>query len=433
MVFWHNVPRVLASFPDRGSRSDVLVGDNGGASPARGETVSGRLRITGGTLARRLIDVPAAADRGALRPTSDKVREALFSSLVQRFGLEGRAVVDVYCGSGALGFEALSRGAASCVFVDVDRRTMAVVRENARMLGVVERSRFVVDDAARFLGASPDAFDLVLCDPPYAASLDDTLRFGLARSIRSGGVVVLERATRPARGQGHDPPLVGLSVVDERRYGDTRVVIAQAASVAAEPGSSRVDTYGGSQPPGIAEPQENLMTTTTGSAGRQSAAMYPGSFDPLTNGHVDIIERGLRMFDRLVLAVANNPQKTHFFSAAERIALVRASVGDRPGLEIEAFDGLVVDFARQKGVNVLLRGVRAVSDFEYEFQLAGMNRKLSGVETVFMATSEESFYVASRLVREVAGFGGDVSSMVPAPVLAALAARYREKVAAAQR
>jgi pantetheine-phosphate adenylyltransferase len=136
------------------------------------------------------------------------------------------------------------------------------------------------------------------------------------------------------------------------------------------------------------------------------------------------------MFDRLVLAVANNPQKTHFFSAAERIALVRASVGDRPGLEIEAFDGLVVDFARTKGVNVLLRGVRAVSDFEYEFQLAGMNRKLSGVETVFMATSEESFYVASRLVREVASFGGDVSSMVPAPVLAALSERYRQKVAA---
>ena len=175
------------------------------------------------------------------------------------------------------------------------------------------------------------------------------------------------------------------------------------------------------------------MTTATTGAQRQSAAVYPGSFDPLTNGHIDIIERGLRMFDRLVVAVANNPQKTHFFSAEERIALVRASVGDRPGLQIEAFDGLVVDFARAKGVNVLLRGVRAVSDFEYEFQLAGMNRKLSGVETVFMATSEESFYVASRLVREVAGFGGDVSSMVPAPVLAALTDRYKQKLAAAKR
>lgn len=153
-------------------------------------------------------------------------------------------------------------------------------------------------------------------------------------------------------------------------------------------------------------------------------AIYPGSFDPLTNGHVDIVERGLKMFDRLIVAVANNPQKKHFFSAEERVDLCRRSLGARPGLEILTFDGLVVDFARNHGVNVLLRGVRAVSDFEYEFQLAGMNRKLSGVETVFMVTSEDSFYVASRLVKEVAGFGGDVSSMVPPPVLAALTARY---------
>ena len=155
------------------------------------------------------------------------------------------------------------------------------------------------------------------------------------------------------------------------------------------------------------------------------AAMYPGSFDPMTNGHVDIVERGLKMFDRLILAVANNPQKKHFFSAEERVALARESIGERPGLEIHTFDGLVVDFAKTQGVNVLLRGVRAVSDFEYEFQLAGMNRKLSGVETVFMVTSEDSFYVASRLVKEVASFGGDVSTMVPAPVLAALSARFK--------
>ncbi len=157
------------------------------------------------------------------------------------------------------------------------------------------------------------------------------------------------------------------------------------------------------------------------------AAMYPGSFDPMTNGHVDIVERGLKMFDRLILAVANNPQKKHFFSAEERVALARESIGDRPGLEIHTFDGLVVDFAKEQGVNVLLRGVRAVSDFEYEFQLAGMNRKLSGVETVFMVTSEDSFYVASRLVKEVASFGGDVSTMVPPPVLAALTARFQKK------
>jgi pantetheine-phosphate adenylyltransferase len=419
-------------------------------APLSDPSMSGRLRITGGTLARRLIDVPSAADKGTLRPTADKVREALFSSLQQRFGVEGRDVADVCCGSGALGFEALSRGAASCTFVDVDARTMRVVQDNARALGVSDRCRFVVDDAARFLRSHPSSFDLVLCDPPYAMALHDEFRRGLAATPRAGGIVVVERAARAARAaravqnagrrQGgrdrpadeaadaDDEPLRGLSVVDERRYGDTRLLIAVRDG--AKAADATTTTASGVQ-------QETTMATATNSANpgapHRSAAVYPGSFDPLTNGHIDIIERGLRMFDRLVVAVANNPQKTHYFSADERIALVRQSVGDRPGLEIEAFDGLVVDFARKKGVNVLLRGVRAVSDFEYEFQLAGMNRKLSGVETVFMATSEESFYVASRLVREVAGFGGDVSSMVPPPVLAALTDRYRQKIAAAKR
>ena len=165
-------------------------------------------------------------------------------------------------------------------------------------------------------------------------------------------------------------------------------------------------------------------STTPASSPPERVAIYPGSFDPMTNGHVDIVERGLKMFDRVVVAVANNPQKHHFFSAEERVSMCRESMGDRPGLTIETFDGLIVDFARRLGVNVLLRGVRAVSDFEYEFQLAGMNRKLSGVETVFMVTSEDSFYVASRLVKEVASFGGDVSSMVPPAVLKALTTRY---------
>ncbi len=429
--------------------------------------MTGRLRITGGTWARRLIRVPVAAERGALRPTSDKVREALFASLQQRMGLEARVVADVFCGSGALGFEALSRGAASCVFVDIDPRTMRVVQENARTLGVEERCAFIVDDAVRFLRAQKERFDLILCDPPYALVLEREVQVGLFGALRDEGVVVLERAARgPVMGAtktsraGHETPsalsstaaargvrarpessgprppaaaigarsqlapaaasqrddgvvgsawdAAGLLVVDERRYGDTRLVIAQRATSPA-----RTST----------QPLETDMRTTP----RTNAAVYPGSFDPLTNGHVDIVERGLRMFDRLVLAVANNPQKNHFFTAQERIALARESLGERPGLEIEAFDGLVVDFAQRKGVHVLLRGVRAVSDFEYEFQLAGMNRKLSGVETVFMATSEESFYVASRLVREVASFGGDVSSMVPAPVLAALTERYRRK------
>ena len=156
-----------------------------------------------------------------------------------------------------------------------------------------------------------------------------------------------------------------------------------------------------------------------------TAAIYPGSFDPLTNGHVDIVQRGLKMFDRVVLAIAINPNKQHLFSLDERVELAKKCLGHLKGLEFDVFDGLLVEYAKQKGINVLLRGLRAVSDFEYEFQLASMNRKLSpSVETVFMMTSEESFYISSRLVREVASYGGDVRGFVPAPVYDALVERF---------
>ncbi len=150
-------------------------------------------------------------------------------------------------------------------------------------------------------------------------------------------------------------------------------------------------------------------------------AIYPGSFDPLTNGHVAIIQRGLKVFDRLVVAVANNPEKRPMFTAAEREAMIAEVVGDDPRVEVDSFDGLLVDYARRKGVHTVLRGLRAVSDFEYEFQIANMNRHLlPDVETVFVMTGEDYFFVSARLVREVATFGGDVSAFVPPNVLDAL-------------
>ena len=150
-------------------------------------------------------------------------------------------------------------------------------------------------------------------------------------------------------------------------------------------------------------------------------AIYPGSFDPLTNGHVAIIQRGLNLFDRLVVAVANNPQKAPLFSVAERRAFILEATGNDPRVEVDSFDGLMVEYARTRGVHTVLRGLRAVSDFEYEFQLANMNRKLMPeFESVFVMTGEDYFYVSSRLVREVATFGGDVTGMVPANVATAM-------------
>jgi pantetheine-phosphate adenylyltransferase len=150
-------------------------------------------------------------------------------------------------------------------------------------------------------------------------------------------------------------------------------------------------------------------------------AIYPGSFDPLTNGHVAIIQRGLKVFDRLVVAVANNPEKRPMFSVEERRAMLAEALGDDPRIDVDSFDALLVDYARRKGVHTVLRGLRAVSDFEYEFQIANMNRHLlPDLETVFVMTGEDYFFVSARLVREVATFGGDVSAFVPPNVLDAL-------------
>ena len=150
-------------------------------------------------------------------------------------------------------------------------------------------------------------------------------------------------------------------------------------------------------------------------------AIYPGSFDPLTNGHLAIIQRGLKVFDRLVVAVANNPEKRPLFTAAERKAMISDAVGDDPRVEVDSFDSLLVEYVRHKGIHTVLRGLRAVSDFEFEFQIANMNRHLlPDLETVFVMTGEDYFFVSARLVREVATFGGDVSAFVPANVLEAL-------------
>ncbi len=143
-------------------------------------------------------------------------------------------------------------------------------------------------------------------------------------------------------------------------------------------------------------------------------AVYPGTFDPFTNGHDDLLRRARRLFPRLILAVARNPQKSPFFTLEERLAIAREATADLPDLEIDTFDMLTVDYVRSKGAQVIVRGVRAVSDFEFEFAMALMNRKISGdIETVFLMPNQDYTYLSSRLVKEVALLGGNVDDFVP--------------------
>jgi pantetheine-phosphate adenylyltransferase len=143
-------------------------------------------------------------------------------------------------------------------------------------------------------------------------------------------------------------------------------------------------------------------------------AIYPGSFDPLTNGHVDIIQRGSRFFDRIVIAVLINLEKAPLFTVPERVAIAREVFRDWSNVEVDTFDGLLVEYARSRQASVIVRGLRAVSDFEYEMQMALMNRRLApDVETVFMMPAEPYTYVSSRLVKEVVALGGSVNGLVP--------------------
>lgn len=150
-------------------------------------------------------------------------------------------------------------------------------------------------------------------------------------------------------------------------------------------------------------------------------AIYPGTFDPITNGHIDIITRGATIFSELIVGVANNRAKSPFLPLKARIELIEAAIGNIPNVRVIGFDNLLIDFAQSQQARVILRGLRAVSDFEYEFQLAGMNRKLNKhVETLFLTPSEESMFISSTLVREIALLGGDVSQFVPKQVVKAL-------------
>jgi len=157
----------------------------------------------------------------------------------------------------------------------------------------------------------------------------------------------------------------------------------------------------------------------------ERVALYPGSFDPLTNGHLDILSRARRLADRVIVAILENDAKTPLFSVAERIEMIREITGDHSATPVRSFSGLLVDFAQEMGATLIVRGLRAVSDYEYELQMALMNRRLGpSIETVFLMAKEEYSYVSSRLVKEVARLGGDLSGLVPEAVQRRLKGKF---------
>lgn len=348
--------------------------------------------IAGSAKGRRL----KTSSGRATRPTADRVKEAMFSILGSRVDLDGADVLDLFAGSGALGIEALSRGAQHAVFVEERREAIRALQQNLAACGFTAASRVLPMGAAaalRRLAREGCRFDGVLLDPPYGKGLVAATFDGLvgAKLVRPGGWVVVEHHV------DEPPPPSPLHLTRTTRYGKTAVTLLHVPK----------------------EPDERAM---------QRKAVYPGSFDPITNGHLDIVRRALQVFDQVVVAVAYNPHKdAALFSPAERVEMIRESLADVSDRIIaDSFEGLLVDYCDRVGATVVIRGLRAVSDFEAEFQMALMNRHLNGrVETFFMTSSEAYFYTASRLVKEVAALGGNVSGLVPEVVSRRLLAQLR--------
>jgi pantetheine-phosphate adenylyltransferase/16S rRNA (guanine(966)-N(2))-methyltransferase RsmD len=362
------------------------------------------MRVIAGTAKGRRL----RAGRGmALRPTADKVKGALFNILESRFTLESAQVLDLFAGTGALGIEALSRGAAAVTFVEQAPASLQVLRENVRLCGFEERCRVLpiaVGRALAQLGREGACFDGILLDPPYGQGLPErTLSLVVEHGLlRPGAWLVAEQqVTEPL------PPACGpLRLTQSRRYGNTSLALYVAEE-------------GMPNKPSNVEPARR--------------AVYAGSFDPFTNGHLDVVCRALEVFDQIIVAVAGGTSDPHkdraLFSAEERVAMIREALADpAPRATADSFTGLLVDYCERVDARAIIRGLRAVSDFEYEFQMAMMNRHLKPhIETFFMAAGETHFYTASRLVKEVASLGGEVRGLVPEAVYHRLLKKIRSQ------
>ena len=309
----------------------------------------------------------------------------------------------------------MSRGAGVVTAVESDRRTARLVQDNAGTLGF-RKVEVVALPVARALASTPRApYDVVFADPPYPldnAEVEQVL--ALLRRPRlagPGSVLVVERSARSVE------PAWPAGLVRERtkEYGETVLWYVRA----------------GSRTTPDDRPMRPTCRTRSDIVRR---AVCPGSFDPVTNGHIDIISRASQLFDEVVVAVGVNKSKSRarLFTAEERIAMLEKVCADFPNVTVAGFEGLLTTFCQEHGIRAIVKGLRAVSDFDYELQMAQMNSSLVDVETVFIPTSPEYSFLASSLVKEVAMFGGDVSRLVPPDVLTQLTERLAERAQADQ-
>ena len=313
-----------------------------------------------------------------VRPTSDRVKEALFNII--QFDLEGRNVLDLFAGSGQIGLEAISRGASHAVLVDASKESIQVIRDNVRHCGFGDFVEIVSMDFSSYLMRKGQKFDLAFLDPPYGQGLLQKALPLVAEVMNLGGTILCEHPVG-----GRTSP------------GGWQVCHGEMLSL-----------------------WKNCFdhVSAQGCDGVMKIGIYPGSFDPITLGHLDVISRAVKVFDKLIVAVMVNPNKHFSFTEEERVELIRKAAQGIENIEIVSFDGLLADYAKMRNATAIVKGLRALSDFEYEFQMALTNKKLNPMlDTLFLATSAEYMFLSSSMVKQVASFGGDISAFVPSCIL----------------
>jgi pantetheine-phosphate adenylyltransferase/16S rRNA (guanine(966)-N(2))-methyltransferase RsmD len=332
------------------------------------------MRVIAGTArGMRLAPVP-----NAVRPTADRVRESVFNSLGQFF--DGGRVLDLYAGTGSLGIEALSRGCEGAVFVERDRRARATIWQNLQRTGFADRAEVIGGEVERHLGwlmERGERYNLIFADPPYRIAAVEVggILYRLGALLGPGGRVVVESGEAPVEGSEGKKGVT-------RRYGGTFVTVFDRSELT------------------------------------MIVAVCPGSFDPVTMGHLDIIRRAAKIFDHVVIAVGGNLSKAPRLSAVERARLIEKVTADIDNVSVEVMEGLLVNFAREQGAQVIVKGLRAVSDFESEFEQAQLNRTMfPELETVFIMASAEHSFLSSSAVREIASLDGEVRGLVPEGIL----------------
>ena len=366
------------------------------------------MRVIAGSARRTQLKTLEGMDT---RPTTDRIKETLFNMIAPY--LYDSIFLDLFAGSGGIGLEAVSRGAKKAVFVENSKKAAACIQENIRFTKFTSSCDLKCMDALSALRMLERryVFDIIFMDPPYGLGLEYDVLLHLKDSsiLTEDTLIIVEESldTDP-----YEMEKYGFEITRIKRYKTNQhVIILQFIQVKR---IIRLLLY--------------MVPNLNKKKDKMKKAIYPGSFDPMTLGHLDIIERSSKMVDELNVAVLKNNAKNPLFSADERVSMIKEMTDSMPNVTVTSFNGLLVDYMREIDATIIVRGLRAVTDFEYELQIAQTNHvENPEVETIFLTTSLQYSYLSSTIVKEFASYGGDLSKFVPARFIDRIYDKYQIK------